>query len=144
MKGHRMFLGVFTFICALLISSSMVGAGEYVAKQGDTWAKVAKATGNTVKQLGLMNKIKDPKDADPVPAGKKIVTLSKDDIENALKWCEKRHKELSYGTGEFTKNFSAINNLKANRFEYSPDDPVPYGIRFTEVLEYSKSLQGNK
>ena len=85
MKGYRMFLWVFICICALQISSSRAGAGEYVAKQGDTWAKVAKATGNTVKQLGLMNKIKDPKDADPVPAGKKIVTLSKDEVENALK-----------------------------------------------------------
>ena len=85
MNGYRMFLWVFTCICALLISSSRAVAGEYVAKQGDTWAKVAKETGNTVKQLGLMNKIKDPKDADPVPAGKQIVTLSKDEVENALK-----------------------------------------------------------
>ena len=144
MKGYRMFLWVFTCIGALLLSSSRAVAGEYVAKQGDTWAKVAKATRNTVKQLGLMNKVKDPKDSDPVPAGKKIVTLSKDDIENALKWYEKRHKELSYGTGEYSKNFSAMTNLKANRFEYSPDDPYPYGIRFTEVLEYAKSWQGNK
>jgi len=119
----------------------MARAGEYVAKQGDTWAKVAKATGNTVKQLGLMNKVKDPKDSDPVPAGKKIVTLSKDDIENALKWCEKRHKELSYGTGEYSKNFSAMSNLKANRIEYAADDPVPYGIVFTEVLEYANYWQ---
>ena len=144
MNGYRMFLWVFTCICALLISSSRAGAGEYVAKQGDTWAKVAKATGNTVKQLGLMNKIKDPKDADPVPAGKKLVTLSKDEIETALKWCEKHHKELLHGTGDYSKNFSALNNLKSNRIEYSPDDPVPYGIRFTEVLEYAKSWQGIK
>jgi hypothetical protein len=144
MKSYRMFLWVFTCTCALLISSSMAGAGEYVAKQGDTWAKVAKATGHTVKQLGLMNKIKEPKDSDPVPAGKKIITLSKEDIECAVKCCEKRHKEFSYGTGEYSKNFAALTNLKAKRFEYSPDDPYPYGIRFTEVLEYAKSWRGNK
>ena len=141
MKVYKGTLLIFVFVCALSISSGVVVAGEYVAKQGDTWAKVTKVTGNTVNELAKMNKLKDIKDSDSISAGKKIIFLCKKDVECALKWCEKRHKELSYGTGEYSKNFSAMTNLKANRIEYAADDPVPYGIRFTEVLEYAKSWQ---
>ena len=142
MKVYKGILLIFVFVCALSISSGVVVAGEYVAKQGDTWDKVAKTTGNTVNELAKMNKLKDIKDTDSVPAGKKIIFLGKNDIENALKWCNKHHKELEHGTGDYSKNFSALSNLRSNRIEYSADDPVPYGIRFTDVLEYAKRWQG--
>jgi len=138
MKLYRVILLVFVFMCFLSFSSGIAVAGEYVAKQGDTWAKVAKATGNKVDELAKMNKVKDIKDSDPVSTGQKVIFLGKDDIDDAKQWCEKRHKELDYGTGEYSKNFAALNNLKAKRFEYSPDDPYPYGIRFTEVFEYAE------
>ena len=63
MKVYKGILFIFVFVCALSISSGVVVAGEYVAKQGDTWAKVAKTTGNTVNELAKMNKLKDIKDA---------------------------------------------------------------------------------
>jgi len=142
MKVYKGILLIFVFVCALSISSGVVVAGEYVAKQGDTWAKVAKTTGNTVNELAKMNKLKDIKDADAVPAGKKIIFLCKKEIENALKYCNKHHKDLEHGTGDYSKNFSAMNNLRANRIEYAADDPVPYGILFTDVLEYAKLWEG--
>ena len=58
MKIHKGILLTFVFVCALSISSGVAVAGEYVAKQGDTWAKVAKETGNTVSELAKMNKLK--------------------------------------------------------------------------------------
>jgi LysM repeat protein len=137
MKLFRVILLV--FVCVLLVSSSMAIAGEHVAKQGDTWAKVAKATGNTVEQLGKMNKIKNPKDSDPVPAGKKIIFLGKDDLDCAKKWCEKRYKELPYGEGDYAKIYSALQDIKNNRIEYSPDDPYPFGTRFTIILGYAEA-----
>lgn len=144
MRACVTILLVFVVVCTLSISSGMAVAGEYVAKQGDTWAKAAKATGNTVSELAKMNKVKAPKDSDPVPAGQKIVFLSKDDVECALQWCEKRRGALSYGTGEFTKVLQALTDLKNKRIEYSPDDPYPYGIRFTDVLEYAKAWRGSQ
>ena len=141
MKIHKGILLTFVFVCALSISSGVAVAGEYVAKQGDTWAKVSKETGNTVSELAKMNKLDVCKESDSVPAGKKIICLSKDEIEDALKYLAKRKGELSYGTGEYSKIFADWNNLKDReiRVEYSPDDPYPYGTRFTEIIKYAEA-----
>ena len=91
-----------------------------------------------------MNKLKDIKDADPVAAGTKILFLSKEEMEDALKWCEQRKKEVSYGTGEYSKYYAALTSLKSKRIEYCADDPYPYGVRFTEVIEYAKAYRNAK
>ena len=82
MRVSRMILLVFISVCTLSILTGMAVAGEYVAKQGDTWAKVAKATGNKVDELAKMNKVKDAKGSAPVAAGTKIVFFSKEDLDD--------------------------------------------------------------
>lgn len=146
MKMYKGILLNFVFICALSVSSGVAVCGEYVAKQGDTWAKVAKETGNTVNDLAKMNKLKDLKDSDSVPAGQNVTFLSKDEIQDALKYLVKRKGELSYGTGEYSKIFADWNNLKDKeiRVEYSPDDPYPYGTRFTDIIKYAETWRGTK
>ena len=144
MKRCKGVLLTFVILFAFSIFSVVAVAGEYVAKQGDTWAKVAKETGNSVNELAKMNKLKDIKDSDAVPAGQKIIFLGKKDIEDALKWAEQEKKRVSYGTGEYSTYMQAYTNLKSKRIEYSPDDPYPYGIRFTQALEYAKSWREKK
>ena len=129
-KGTILFFSI-----VLMMWAGSARAAEYIAKEGDTWAKVCKATGNTVQQLAKMNKITEPKDSDPVAAGQKIVYLSSDDIECARKYCKKRLGEVSYGTGDYMKLISAKANLQGERFEYSAEARYPYGIRFNEVIE---------
>ncbi len=95
MRVSRMILLVFISVCTLSILTGMAVAGEYVAKQGDTWDKVAKATGNKVEELAKMNKVKDAKGSAPVTAGTKIVFFSKEDLEDALKWAEQEKDRVS-------------------------------------------------
>ena len=127
--------GVLIVLSLLLMFVGTIGAAEYVAKNGDTWAKVSKSTETTVQQLAKMNKINEPKDSDLVTAGYKVTYLSKDDIGCAQKWVKKRLEEINYGEGGYNRMLSAKANLLGERFEYSPDTKYPYGIRFTEVLE---------
>ena len=143
MRVSRMILLVFISVCALSILTGMAVAGEYVAKQGDTWDKVAKATGNKVDELAKMNKIKDAKGSAPVAAGTKIVFFSKEDLEDALQWAEQEKNRVSYGTEQYSVFMSAYTNLKAKRIEYAVDDPYPYGIRFNEALKYAESWRSS-
>ncbi|MBW1825241.1 MAG: LysM peptidoglycan-binding domain-containing protein [Deltaproteobacteria bacterium] len=143
MRVSRMILLVFISVCTLSILAGMAMAGEYVAKQGDTWDKVAKATGNKVEELAKMNKVKDAKGSAPVTAGTKIVFFSKEDLEDALKWAEQEKDRVSYGTEKYSVFMSAYTALKAKRIEYAADDPYPYGIRFNEALEYAKAWRSS-
>lgn len=131
---------VLALVITVLFCSLMGGlsfAGEYIAKGGEDCAKAAKnckciCNGD---EFAKMNKITDP--MAPLAAGQKLICLTKDEVEIAKKWCENKHKSLEHGTGDYSKNFSALNNLKAKRIEYNINDPVPYGIYYTEVLEYA-------
>ena len=135
------------FVITLLLAWGAGGiclASEYIAKGGEDCAKAAESCGCVCdgQQMATMNKIADPKA--PLAAGQKLVCLSEDEVDQALKYLEKRKKELDYGTGEFTKIFGDWSNLKDKpvRIEYIPDEQYPYGIRFTEVLEYAELGKG--
>ena len=132
---------ILALVIAILFCWLMGGlsfAGEYTAKGGEDCAKAAKNCKCICNsdELAKMNKITDPKAK--LIAGQKLICLTEKEVEAAKKWCENKHKEFEYGTGEYSKNFADLNNLRAKRIEYNTDDPVPYGIYFTEVLEYAK------
>lgn len=118
----------------LLLIASSVSAAEYKIKSGDNLWSLSTKLGHSVKELALMNDIKN---VNCINAGNTLIYINEQDVEDARSWCHLRMSQLYQGDPNHRIFLLTANHLGPEDVFYTND-----GIGWTHyssVLCYAQA-----
>ncbi|CAN5685493.1 hypothetical protein BH11PAT2_BH11PAT2_03970 [soil metagenome] len=118
--------------------ASAASAAEYTVKPGDTLTRIAIRTSHTVRQLSLMSGIRQ---TDHIKVGQKITYFDENDIVDAIKWCERRIRELPADDQNAIFFAYTADDLMKGHVRYSIDEPN--GTHFSNILVFAQAWRNH-
>ena len=135
----KKFTYALSILVLLFVSASFAIASEYIVRPGDNLTKITKKVGHSLRDLIGLNEICNP---DLIYPEKKILYVSREDLEKAKLWAEKRQRELAHSDENYEYFGWVLEDIRSGNIRYSIN--APSGTHASSILVFSQAWENRQ